>query len=179
MENQMMEQIIHSILLAFHNIALVGCAAAPFYNRALVLKRGQYGQKLHYKLDKVIEDTLLGNAPYCISFIVILWLTGVGMPLSHYFITGHFKEVSTVAIVAMTVKISSILGMMAIMFIIFFRINPTLKELFSGFSEDREPEKEKAELFFKLRARRKYLCQICLYFALIVLVASAFIGFQS
>jgi hypothetical protein len=172
-----MEQIIHSVLLALHNIALVGCAAAPFYNRALVLKRGQYGPKLHYKLDKVVEDTLLGNAPYCIAFITILWLTGMSMPLNYYLFNGHFKEVSTVSIIAMSVKISAILGMMAIMFAIFFRINPVLKELFSGFDENSEPKKEKEEIFFKLRTRRKYLCQICLYFAIIILVASAFIGF--
>jgi hypothetical protein len=61
----MAEELIHGILLALHNIALVGCAAAPFYNRNLVLMRGQYGPKLHYELDKVVEDTLQGNAPYC------------------------------------------------------------------------------------------------------------------
>ena len=49
------EEIIHGILLALHNIALVGCAAAPFYNRNLVLVRGQYGPKLSYELDKVVE----------------------------------------------------------------------------------------------------------------------------
>ena len=80
----MTEQIIHSILLALHNIALVGCAAAPFYNRALVLKRGQYGPKLHYELDKVVEDTLQGNAPYCITFIITLIITGIAMPFNYY-----------------------------------------------------------------------------------------------
>ncbi len=68
----MAENIIHSFLLVLHNIALVGCAAAPFYNRNLVNNRGQYGPKLFYELDKVVEDTLQGNAPYCIFFIITL-----------------------------------------------------------------------------------------------------------
>jgi hypothetical protein len=32
----MLEQTVHGVLLAIHNMALVGCAAAPFYNRNLV-----------------------------------------------------------------------------------------------------------------------------------------------
>ena len=91
------EQIIHSILLAFHNIALVGCAAAPFYNRNLVMKRGQYGPRLHYELDKVIEETLQGNAPYCMVFIGVLFVTGIGMPLNHFLFHGAFNSLSPVA----------------------------------------------------------------------------------
>lgn len=34
-----MYSVIYGILLAFHNLALVGCAAAPFYNGNLVRKR--------------------------------------------------------------------------------------------------------------------------------------------
>lgn len=60
------ESLIQSVLLAMHNIALVGCAAAPFYNRNLVNKRVHFGPRLHYELDKVVEDTLQGNAPYCL-----------------------------------------------------------------------------------------------------------------
>jgi hypothetical protein len=56
----MSEQIIQSILLALHNIALAGCAAAPFYNRQLVNQRGRCGPTLHDKVDKVVEDTLRG-----------------------------------------------------------------------------------------------------------------------
>ena len=37
----MMEPLINAILLALHNLALVGCAAAPFYNRNLVLMRAR------------------------------------------------------------------------------------------------------------------------------------------
>ena len=50
----MAENIIHSVLLMLHNIGLVGCAAAPFYNRNLVNNRSQYGPKLFYELDKLL-----------------------------------------------------------------------------------------------------------------------------
>ncbi|NOZ00898.1 MAG: hypothetical protein GXP54_03290 [Deltaproteobacteria bacterium] len=173
----MAEQIIHSILLALHNIALVGCAAAPFYNRALVTKRGQYGPKLDYKLDKVVEDTLQGNAPYCMAFIAILWFTGLGMPLNHYAFQGAFHSLHPVGMAALGLKLASLLGMMIIMFIIFFQINPRLRELFSSFTPDAGPDPEKEREFFAKRARRKGLCEICLYFALTILVCSAFLGF--
>lgn len=174
----MIEQIIHSVLLALHNIALVGCAAAPFYNRNLVLNRGQYGAKLHYELDKVVEDTLQGNAPYCMVFISVLWLTGLGMPMNHYFFHGAMKEISMVSTAFLSVKLVSIIGMMVIMGIIFFQINPELKEIFSKFAANTKPDEKLESRFFSQRKRRKNLCEICLVFAIMVLVSSAFLGFK-
>jgi hypothetical protein len=175
----MLEQIIHSLLLALHNIALVGCAAAPFYNRALVLQRGQYGLKLHYELDKVVEDTLQGNAPYCINFIITLILTGIAMPFNYYLFQGTIRQTSLVSIIALTVKLIAVAGMVIIMLQIFYRINPRLKQLFVSFSPSVKPDESSGKEFFTLRAKRKSLCEICLVFAIIVLVASAFLGFSS
>lgn len=173
-----MEALIHSLLLTLHNIALVGCAAAPFYNRNLVNTRSQYGAKLFYELDKVVEDTLQGNAPYCIFFIITLFITGFGFPLNHYFFHGAFKEISTVAMTAGIIKLAFVFGMLAIMLPIFFKINPELKKMFSGFSKDSLPDTKTEANFFKLRKRRKKLCEICFVFAIIVLISSAFLGFN-
>lgn len=173
-----MEALIHSLLLALHNIALVGCAAAPFYNRNLVNTRAQYGAKLYYELDKVVEDTLQGNAPYCIFFIITLFITGFAFPLNHYFFHGAFKEISTVAMTAGIIKLAFIFGMLFIMLNIFFKINPELKKMFAGFSKDKSPDPATEANFFKLRKKRKQLCEICLWFAIIVLISSAFLGFN-
>ena len=172
-----MENLIHSLLLALHNIALVGCAAAPFYNRNLVKNRSRYGPKLIYELDKVVEDTLQGNAPYCITFIIILFFTGIAMPFNYYLFHGAFKELSSVATIALIIKLLSIFAMVYIMVIIFYKINPAINKIFGGFSKEASPEPQVVAGFFKLRARRKKLCEICLVFAIIVLVSSAFIGF--
>ncbi|NCO54717.1 MAG: hypothetical protein COS14_03415 [Bacteroidetes bacterium CG02_land_8_20_14_3_00_31_25] len=172
-----MEQLIHSFLLALHNIALVGCAAAPFYNRNLVKSRSQYGSKLIYELDKVVEDTLQGNAPYCITFIIVLFVTGFGIPFNHYLFHGAFKELSSVATIALTIKLLSVFAMIYIMIVIFFKINPAINKIFFTFSKEINPEPQAVSSFFKLRTRRKKLCEICLVFAVIVLVSSAFIGF--
>ncbi len=174
----MTEQIIHSTLLALHNIALVGCAAAPFYNRNLVLNRAFYGPKLHYQLDKVVEDTLQGNAPYCMGFVVLLLATGFGMPLNHFFFHQAFRTLGSVALVAMVVKAICFTGMLLIAGVIFFSINPKLKEIFGKFAPDASPEPTTVTEFFTLRAKRKSLCEICLWFALGILVSSAFLGFS-
>lgn len=173
----MAEQIIHSVLLALHNIALVGCAAAPFYNRALVLKRGQYGPKLYFEMDKVVEETLQGNAPYCITFIITLIITGTAMPLNYYVFYGSFRVTNSVVITALVLKLIAVAGMVVIMLRIFYRINPRLKELFSKFSPSAKPDESTEKEFFTLRAKRKSLCEVCLVFAIIVLLASAFLGF--
>lgn len=175
----MTEQIIHSVLLALHNIALVGCAAAPFYNRALVLNRGQYGPKLHYELDKVVEDTLQGNAPYCITFIITLIITGIAMPLNYYLFHSTIKQTNLVSVSALTIKLMAVAGMIVIMLRIFYRINPRLKKMFAKFSHSAKPDEPSEKEFFTLRAKRKSLCEICLVFAIIVLIASAFLGFRT
>lgn len=144
----MWEEIIHGILLALHNIALVGCAAAPFYNRNLVLVRGQYGPNLHYELDKVVEDTLQGNAPYCILFITTLFITGLGIPLNHYIFSGSFKELHLVASIAIVLKLAFVFGMVDIMFVIFYNINPRLKELFVQFKPGINPDPKIETNFF-------------------------------
>jgi hypothetical protein len=173
------EQIIYGFLLALHNIALVGCAAAPFYNRNLVLQRAQYGPKLHFELDKVVEDTLQGNAPYCIVFIIVLFATGIGMPLNHYFFHGAFRELHPVATIAVALKLVCVFAMMIIMGIIFLRLNPRLKEIFAQFQPAEEPNTDLQQEFFATRARRKALCDTCLKFAVGVLVFSAFMRFSA
>jgi len=173
----MAEQVIQGILLALHNIALVGCAAAPFYNRALVLKRAQYGPKLHYELDKVVEDTLQGNAPYCITFLVTLVVTGLAMPLNHYFFHGALRAMGTVATTALAVKLLSVGGMVWIMTVIFWGINPRITAIWNRFVRGTAPAESDEKQFFTLRARRKALCEVCLKFAVVVLVSSAFLGF--
>jgi hypothetical protein len=173
----MAEQIVHSVLLALHNVALVGCAAAPFYNRNLVTTRAQYGPKLHYELDKVVEETLQGNAPYCMTFIAVLFATGMAMPLNHYLFAGAFRELHPVAWAALGLKLAGVFAMMVIMGQIFFGLNPRLKEIFLSFKPGTPPEAELEKEFFQKRARRKALCETCLKFAIGALVASAFIGF--
>lgn len=173
----MAEHIIQSLLLALHNIALVGCAAAPFYNRNLVNQRAQYGPKLHYELDKVVEDTVQKTAPYCMIFITVLWFTGIGMPLNGFFFNGAFRELHIVAMIALGLKLASVVGMMVIMGMIFFGINPRLREIFTKFEPGKAPAPEMEKEFFQKRARRKALCGTCLNLAIGVLVFSAFIGF--
>ncbi len=175
----MAESIIHSVLLVLHNIALVGCAAAPFYNRNLVNNRSQYGPKLFFELDKVVEDTLQGNAPYCIFFIITLFITGMGMPLNHFLFHDAFKVLSNVAMISLILKLVSVFGMVVIMVIIFYKINPKINKIFAGFTSNYSPDSQSETDFFKLRGRRKYLCDICLVFAIFVLIFSAFLGFGS
>ena len=175
----MLESAIHGVLLALHNLALVGCAAAPFYNRNLVGTRAQYGPKLHYELDKVVEETLQGNAPYCMAFIATLIITGVGMPLNHYAFHDALKVLHPVAHWALALKLLCVGGMVVIMWRIFFGLNPRLRELFARFEPGKAPIPDEEKEFFAKRARRKALCEICLKFAVGVLVFSAFLGFKA
>lgn len=172
------EQWIQGGLLALHNIALVGCAAAPYYNRNLVMHRAQFGPKLHFELDKVVEDTLQANAPWCMAFMATLILTGMAMPMNHYFFHGAYRQLETISYIALGLKLASIVGMLVIMAMIFFKINPRLRILMAGFAPGKTPDLALEKEFFQKRARRKALCETCLKFSVAVLILSAFIGFH-
>lgn len=172
-----MENLIYTILLIFHNIALVGCAAAPFYNLRLVNQRGQFGQKFHYHLDKVIEDTIQGLEPYCWAFIFVLFATGFGFPITHYVFHGELKDFNSVVLSVFVLKHLFVFGMVAFAFYITFFINPKLREIFATFSINEPPDENRVKTFFGLRAKRKKLCKICFVFAILVLIVSPILRF--
>ena len=167
-----MENLIYIVLLALHNIALVGCAAAPFYNLRLVNQRGKHGQKIFYELDTVVENTIQGLEPYCWSFIAILYLTGFGFPVTYFAFHGEMKSFSNTALVSFILKHLFVLGIVAFAFSITFFINPKIKKLLLTFSPDTQPDEEKRKKFFALRAQRKMLCKVCFVFALLILIVS-------
>lgn len=172
-----METAIYTVLLALHNIALVGCAAAPFYNLRLVNQRGKQGKKIFYELDKVVEDTIQGLEPYCWAFIFTLFITGFGFPATYYAFHGQLKESSTILLASFGIKHIFVLGIVGFAFYITFFINPKIKEIFLTFSPASAPDEEKRNTFFALRAKRKRLCQICFVLALLVLIVSAVLRF--
>lgn len=172
-----MENLIYIILLALHNIALAGCAAAPFYNLRLVNQRGKLRQKVFYELDKVVEDTIQGLEPYCWLFIITLFATGFGFPITYYVFHGQLKEFSTVVLISFVLKHIFVLGIVGLAFYITFFINPRIKEIFLGFSPGTQPDEGKAKDFFTLRAKRKRLCKICFVFVLLILIVSPVLRF--
>lgn len=53
-----MENLLYTLNLAIHNIALVLCAAATFYQLRMVKKRMKFGRKIFYEMDSLIEEIL-------------------------------------------------------------------------------------------------------------------------
>jgi hypothetical protein len=51
--------------------------------------------------------------------------------------------------------------------------------IFATFAPGKAPDAESEKEFFTKRAKRKSLCETCLTFAVVVIVASAFLGFNA
>ena len=174
-----MENFIYIVLLSIHNIALVGCAAAPFYNLRMVNQRAQFGPKVFYELDKVVEDTIQGLEPYCWTFIALLFITGFGFPAVYYMFHGKMHEFSPSVFSAFMLKHVFVAGMVSIAFYITFFINPKIREIFLRFSPGQQPQEEMVKAFFGLRAKRKKLCKICFVFAILILALSPVLRFTN
>ncbi len=173
-----MENLIYILLLIIHNIALVGCAAAPFYNLRLVNQRAQFGPKVFYELDKVVEDTIQGLEPYCWAFIILLFVTGFGFPATYYIFHGQLKELNSTVFMVFLLKHVFVLGMVGVVLNASFFINPKIRDIFSKFSPDTQPQEEMVKTFFALRAKRKKICKICFVFALLILAISPVLRFH-
>ncbi|MFQ6039455.1 MAG: hypothetical protein ACE5PV_01260 [Candidatus Poribacteria bacterium] len=172
-----MENLIYIILLALHNIALVGCVAGPFYMSRIVANRSKYGKKIIFDMDSLMEDVITSQPMLCWLFIIILYATGFGFPVVYLLFHGALKEFSSIALVAFILKHILILGIVGILFYGTFFINPKIKELFSKFKPDEEPDEEVVKEFFSLRALRKRWCDVCLVLGILVLLISPILRF--
>jgi uncharacterized membrane protein len=172
-----MENLIYTILLALHNIALVGCVAGPFYMRRIVINRGKYGKKVIHGMDSLMEDVITSQPMLCWLFLILLYATGFGFPLVYLLFHGALKDFSSIALAAFILKHVLVLGITGILFYGTFVINPRIKEMFSKFKSDEEPEEEAVREFFSLRAKRKKWCDICLVLGFLVLLVSPILRF--
>ncbi len=173
-----MENAIYCALLALHNLALVMCVAGPFYMGRMVAARGKHGKKLFYRLDSVVEDVITSQPMLCWLAIIVLFATGFGFPVVHLLFHGQMKEVSTVAVVALGVKLVFVLGIVGILFYGTSVINPKLKVLFAKFKEGEPADPETEKQFFALRGVRKKWCDRCLVLGVLVLLVSPVLRFS-
>ena len=167
-----MENAIYSVLLALHNIALVGCVAGPFYMARIVKARASYEKKIIYSMDRLEEDVITSQPIICWLMIIVLYATGIGFPVVYLLFHGQLKETSTIASAAFWVKQVLVLGIVAIQFYGTFFINPKLKEIFGRFQEGEQPDPADEKEFFTTRTKRKKWCDRCLWLGILVLLIS-------
>ncbi len=174
-----MEKLIYVALLALHNVALVGCVAAPFYNLRLTGQRGKLGPTLKYELDRVVENTIQGNEPFCWAFIMVLYATGFGFPLVRLLFHGALPAYGAVVLGAFVLKHVFVAGIVALAFYVTFGVHPKLRALFAAFKPGEAPAPETERAFFALRARRRKVCKVCLALGIGVLVVSPVLRFYT
>ena len=168
----MLEPTLYAVNLAIHNLLLVACAAAPFYQLRMVNKRATFGRRIFYEYDKSIEDLLSVQPRMCFWFIIGLIVTGFAFPLMYRGFHGEWMQRSMFVYGALTVKTLLVLGGFGIVSYGMFVIDRQIQDLFRSFKPEGQPPQEDLERFFALRAKRKRFCTYCLYLAAAILVIS-------
>ena len=164
------EAFLYTVNLAIHNLLLVACAAAPFYQLRMVSKRATFGKRIIHEYDKSIEDLLSVQPKLCFWFVVGLIVTGFAFPLIHYGFHGEWQQRSTFVYAALTVKTLLVFIGFGIISYGMFVIDRQIQGLFRQFSPDVQPPQDQLDRFFALRARRKKFCTVCLCLAAAILV---------
>ncbi len=167
----MTQHLIHSILLALHNLALVVCAGAPCYLLLIILKRDRQGGENSVELDKLLARTVNASLPYFFFFALLLIATGVGMPLNRALNSGALRPMNPVAGTAAMLKLVSAVAFFSVMAVTFMRFNRPLLRLLS------EPKGD-PERIRQLSARRRKLLSGATFLAALILILSGFMRFQ-
>ena len=165
-----METFLYTVNLAIHNLLLVACAAAPFYQLRMVNKRATFGKRIIYEYDKSIEDLLSVQPRLCFWFILGLIATGFAFPLIYYGFHGEWQQREAIVYVAVTVKTLLVFVGFGIVAYGMLVIDHQIQGLFRQFGPDVQPPQDQLDRFFALRARRKKFCTVCLYLAVAILV---------
>ena len=168
-----MEELTNTVLLAMHNIAAVLCVAGPFYMARIVKARSRYEKRIIHEMDRLMEDVITTQPPICFAALIVLVVTGFAFPAVHYAFHGAIKGLITLGWIALGVKLIAVFGMAIIFYWGTFIFNPKLKEQFARLQANKHPDPQHEQVFFALRARRKYWCDRCWNLGLIVLVTSA------
>jgi len=126
-----MENIVYTINLVIHNLAAVARAAAPFYQLRMVNERGKHGRAIIYGYDQSIERILSVQPRLCFAFIVVLIVTGFAFPVIYYAFHGHWREASSLALAAFTVKTLLVFGGFGIVLYGLYAIDPKIQALFA------------------------------------------------
>lgn len=105
--------ILHDILLAVHNIALVICAGAPFFwwFHLLSSNDAEHGARF-------VEKTF----PWVALGFVLLFITGIGMPVGRIIMSGGERIMHPVAGLATKAKVGSVVALMVVMALIRWKI---------------------------------------------------------
>ncbi|OFX14716.1 MAG: hypothetical protein A2Z18_10030 [Armatimonadetes bacterium RBG_16_58_9] len=172
-----MEEFLYTVNLAIHNLLLVACAAAPFYQLRMVSKRATFGKRIIYEYDKSIEDLLSVQPKLCFWFIVGLIASGFAFPLIYYAFHGEWQHRSAFVYAALAVKTILVFIGFGIVSYGMFVIDRQIQGLFRQFSPDAQPPQDQLDRFFALRAKRKKFCTVCLYLAAAILVVTPILRF--
>ena len=168
----MVEPTLYAVNLAIHNLLLVACAAAPFYQLRMVNKRATFGRRVIYEYDKSIEDLLSVQPKMCFWFIIGLIVTGFAFPLMYRGFHGEWMQRSMFVYGALTVKTLLVFVGFGIVNYGMFVIDRQIQDLFRSFKHDEQPPQDELERFFALRAKRKRFCGVCLWLGVAILVIS-------
>ena len=172
-----MEPLLYTINLAAHNLLLVFCAAAPFYQLRMVNKRAEFGKRLIYEYDKSIEDLLSVQPRLCFWFIVGLIATGFAFPLIYYGFHGEWQQRTPFIYAALAVKTLLVFLGFGIVNYGMFVIDKQIQSMFRQFKPEEAPPQDQLDAFFALRAKRKRFCKICLGLAVAILAITPLLRF--
>jgi hypothetical protein len=170
-----MEPWLYAILLAVHNIVLVIFSGGMFSVWLLNRQRPEYDQTALHPGDHLLEKSMISHPQGYLRGLIMLALTGGGMPLVHYLYHGHIKPQTALSWTAFGLKM---LLVTALFFVLMNWLKQAELPLVKVYAEAKTaPTPENLKRYFELAARRTQWCGWGSLLALLTLLVTPLVTY--
>jgi hypothetical protein len=170
-----MEQLLYALLLAVHNLALVATGGGLFILWLLVRYRLRLPQQGLDNLDHGIEKNVFAHPQGYLRAVILLTLTGGGLPLVHYLYHGDIQPQTLVSLSAFGLKGVWVFGLVVALIRWLKSVELPLAGVYAEAS--RNPSAVNLKAYFTLAAAREaYLKQGWLW-AMLILLTTPFVTY--
>ncbi|MEW6517364.1 MAG: hypothetical protein AB1439_10735 [candidate division FCPU426 bacterium] len=170
-----MEPWLYAALLAVHNLVLVIFGGGMFSVWLLNRKRSDYDRTSLHPGDHLLEASMIAHPDGYLRGLIMLALTGGGMPLVHFLYHGHIKPQTAVSWSAFGFK-----GVLVtVLFVVLIRwLKQVELPLGRAYAEAKAaPTPANCQRYFELSARRTRWCLWGWVVALLVLLVTPLVTF--
>lgn len=150
-------------VMRFLHILPVIFMSAPLYNLIVVSERVRFG-KASVQVDRYLENVLRSNSIRCYIYQLTALFTGVFLVVLH---EDPLSSIFTNQVILL--KWILLGGIMSMLSVVHFNIQPRIDDLFSQVHGDSIPEDIAAKLL-PLRTLRKKMAAVCLFLVILIVI---------
>lgn len=170
-----MENLFYALLLAIHNLILVIFAGGMLSVWLLTRYRPEFDQKALQAGDHLLERSMIAHPEGYLRGLILLGLTGGGMPLVHYLYHGQIREQTLISGAAFGAKLLLVALLLGVLIAWMVKVERPLSQVYP--KTLRDPGAGVVKDYFLLAAQRTTWCWWGWVLSVLVLLTTPFVTY--